>query len=476
MTFTPDDFAEKLTRLAAELSVVLSEGLAANLPRAMTDVTAVEFARIAESIGKHIDAARLAAAGELDDRSRPELGDARLCAQRGCASATELLGRATGVALATAKDRIRIARLVATTTALSGDTMPARFPAIRVALDEGEIGLDTVSAITRSLGPIVDRSNPIDLAAAESALIDAATGRGPDDAPPCGADDTRIQAKLWALALDPDGTLPEYERALRRRSLTLGREREGLVPIAGAILPDVAAQLRRLFDAHLSPRVEDRTAGGPVFAPSDETAVLDERTRTQRHHDALAAILGVAARAADTPLLGGAFPTLLVTITATELERADGVGFADGTDTMVPALIARQIACCGGIQRLVLSDDGSIVELGSPRRVFTAAQRRAITARDGGCVIPGCHTPAAWCEIHHVLEHARRGPTHTGNGVMLCWYHHRTLETNGWAVRMIDGAPQTRAPAWLDPTMAWRHAEGSVVVQHERLRRRIASG
>jgi hypothetical protein len=104
----------------------------------------------------------------------------------------------------------------------------------------------------------------------------------------------------------------------------------------------------------------------------------------------------------------------------------------------------------------VLFDErGQIVSIGTTARVFTAVQRRAIVLRDRECVIPGCHVPATWCEIHHVHEHARGGPTHTSNGVALCWHHHRTLETSGWQIRMRHGAPEIRGPHWWDPHRGW---------------------
>src|SRR5690606_11828880 len=91
-------------------------------------------------------------------------------------------------------------------------------------------------------------------------------------------------------------------------------------------------------------------------------------------------------------------------------------------------------------------------------RIFNAHQRRAILLRDGGCIIPGCTVPAAWCEIHHVHEYARGGPTHTDNGVALCWHHHRTIDTNGWSIRMRDGTPEVRAPHHWDASGRWRPA------------------
>ncbi|TFD39763.1 HNH endonuclease, partial [Cryobacterium sp. TMT1-19] len=100
--------------------------------------------------------------------------------------------------------------------------------------------------------------------------------------------------------------------------------------------------------------------------------------------------------------------------------------------------------------------------LGSPERCFTAAQRRAIQLRDGTCIIPGCKIPAAMTEIHHVIPHSEGGPTHTDNGVCLCWWHHRYLAASGWAIRMVRGAVQIMAPPWLETgARKWRNVTKS---------------
>ena len=139
-------------------------------------------------------------------------------------------------------------------------------------------------------------------------------------------------------------------------------------------------------------------------------------------------------------------------------DYATGRGWArvEGAETPVSTRVAAYTACGGTVQRVVLGAGGRIVGLGSSDRIFTPAQRRAIGVRDGECLIPGCHVPAAWCEIHHVTEHAHGGPTHTDNGVALCWHHHRTLDTSGWQIRMREGVPQVRGPAWWDPRRRWR--------------------
>ncbi|MBN7794887.1 HNH endonuclease signature motif containing protein [Microbacterium esteraromaticum] len=136
----------------------------------------------------------------------------------------------------------------------------------------------------------------------------------------------------------------------------------------------------------------------------------------------------------------------------------DRIGAADrwkADDGPVSAAVARHTGCTGAIQR-VFTEQGRIVGMTVTDRIFNVHQRRAITLRDKECLIPGCHVPASWCEIHHVTEHSHGGPTSTDNGVPLCWWHHRSLVFSGWEIRMHDGLPEIRGPAWWDPLHHWR--------------------
>ncbi|RZU60631.1 HNH endonuclease signature motif containing protein [Zhihengliuella halotolerans] len=315
---------------------------------------------------------------------------------------------------------------------------------------------------------------------------DAAAGddtNTPDDSASTGVPaatyaEVKIHAQVWEAHLDQDGPDPEASRATTRRGLSLGSARDGLIPVRGNLMPETAAQLTRLLSAYLNPAArthgtdpnpetetdtenadseaagEASTAGGGSTVVSG-TPVIDERTPAQKRHDVLASILTAAARAAETPSLGGDAATLLVHITAEDLSDPSGSATLDGIDIPAPARIGHRIACAGAVQKVVFDRAGRIVALGSKERVFNAHQRRAITARDGGCVIPGCTIPASWCEIHHVHAHAENGPTHTDNGVLLCWFHHHHLESSGWEIRMTGGVPHVKAPPWYDPTGAY---------------------
>lgn len=472
------DLAQVGAVVRAAVEPVVREGLDGLSSERLTRLTAE-----CEALGRMVDALRLVAAGEIAERSRPELGDERLCRSLGCASPGEVLERLTGVSGVTARSRIRAGVALRARSTLTGEPLPPVFPLVSEAVMNGALGVDAGAAIVGALTPIRDRvGSGDDLDAAEAALVDAATGQ--DGAPPTPADEVRIMAQTWALYLDPDGALPDEERAMRERGLVRGRARGGVVRWTANLLPEVSAQLQTLLDAFLNPKV--RRAPGPVFTINDDpdssgdddpgggdrdgdlgggAAPRDPRTPAQRAHDALAGILHVAAGMPGMPLLGGSPPTLVVTTTAADLADPRGVAFVpthDGDDTgAVATTVARHAGCIGRVQKLVFGPEGQIVELGTTDRVFTGHRRRAIAIRDGGCVIPGCHVAAAWCEIHHVTESSRGGPTHTDNGVAMCWFHHRTLETSGWEVRMVRGAPWLRAPRWLDPHHRWRPAGGS---------------
>ncbi|WP_239525924.1 HNH endonuclease signature motif containing protein [Microbacterium sp. B35-30] len=322
---------------------------------------------------------------------------------------------------------------------------------------------DALTTIVDALRPLQGRCSVDELEAAEFELVLAAVGDA--GAPACGIHELKVMATTWALFLDPDGALPDEEYSERLRGMRVSRRsRRGLRRIYGDVTEDVAAQFDRLVDAHLNPRVQDR---GPRFVDAEADAeaegapddcVPDPRTIDQKRHDAFASILSAAAGAAETPTLGGAAPTLIVTTTEEDLAAANGVAFVESAagPVPVPASFARHVGCHGTIHRLTLAANGAIKALRVEDRGFNHWQRKAIGARDGGCVIPGCTVPAAWCEVHHVNDWAKGGPTSVDNGVLLCWHHHHGIETSGWEIRMVDGMPHVRPPGWVHPQRRWR--------------------
>jgi hypothetical protein len=426
----------------------------------------VRMLRAAGGVLRRAEGLVALAASAVESRSGSEVREERLTSRLGCRNTAEVVERAVRCDGRRAAALVRAGRIVRepirTTT---GERMPAAFPALRACLVSGAIGADALLSATRPLLDLEHRLPADDRLAADAILAAAAAG---EDTLPAAADDLAILARAIADRVDQDGPEPDDEGADRGRSLLVGRPWRGLVPVHGRLMPEVAAQLTRILDSVTNPRagepgvafrsVDDPTADPPADALDDTEHPRDPRTRPQRQHDALATALGVAAASGALPTIGGAAPTLVVTVNAADYARGAGRAGLDGVAAPVSVRAARHAACGGTVQRVLFDGNGRIREIGTSDRVFNAWQRRAIAVRDGECTIPGCHVPAAWCEIHHVREHARGGPTHTDNGVLLCWHHHRTIETSGWEIRMRDGVPEIRPPSWWDPRRRWRLA------------------
>ncbi len=405
-----------------------------------------------------VEALLLDAVGEVMRRSERPVRDERMTSHLGCRDVTELVEKLTRVDARSAARLQRAATAVRPTVSeISGEQCAPAYPEVREAMVDGVLGVDGVLSITEPLRTTAPRVSESARRDATAVVVAEARGEGPDGAPPACAALLKIHAQTWAIALDQDGAEPRERAAERKRSVVLGTATPHGVPVRGMLLPDVAAQLQTIFDAQLSPKV--------AFDPDDDpslSAPRDDRSRAQRQHDAFAAALGVAASSGLLPTLGGYAPTLVVQVTEDDMSSGRGYAHAQGCDEPISIDVARHIACAGTIQR-VTSRDGRITSIGNEERVFNRHQRRAIALRDGGCIIPGCGTPAAWCEIHHVVEHAVGGPTHTDNGVLLCWFHHRFLDKIGWRIRMNRGVPEVMAPIWFDTSMTWRTVTTSPV-------------
>lgn len=463
---------DRLERLQAEFVAAAADALPhiADLP----DGEVMRLLDVTGRMQRADESLQVAATVQVRERSEGLRGE-RMTTSYGCDRPTDLLQMVLRVDARGAARLVKAAGFTAQVRGITdGEFLPARYDALRQALGEGVIGLDGFLAATAPLEASRGRVAPEALVEADRQVAAFARGRRPDarDEPdstapaPTSAELAQF-AHVLAAYLDPDGAEPTDDAASRGRGLWIGRLRDGRVPLRGELLPEVAAQFARLTDSLLNPRVD----GVPVpegvhFVESDPDAdrgfdPVDSRTRTQKVHDAFATILGAAARGGELPDLGGAAPTLVVTVDAADYATGTGwahVDGAEGVEMGVPVRVAAQVACAGGVQRVLFDDRGRIVALGTSGRIFTALQRRAIIARDGGCIITGCTIPATWCEIHHVDEHSRGGPTHTDNGVALCWHHHRTLHLSQWQIRMRSGVPEIRGPSWWDRERAWRPA------------------
>jgi hypothetical protein len=212
----------------------------------------------------------------------------------------------------------------------------------------------------------------------------------------------------------------------------------------------LTSSLGAKLNALLSPLGKPRV--GTITRPDGTTVEQDrdERTRSQRLHDAMEDICDRVLRAADVPDSGGTPATVIVTIALDDLLAKMGHGStSDGTLISTAHLL--RLANQAEIVPTVLAKSGAVLDLGRSRRIASRTQTIALIARDGGCSFPGCDHPPEWCERHHIVEWVNGGETNLDNLTLLCRYHHHNFASRGWTCRMnSDRLPEWIPPSWVD--------------------------
>lgn len=421
---------------------------AAGLPTdTLTDTEVCDLTARSEAIGRLADALRVTTAGEVAERSRRELGTEGLAYRHGCTRPAHLIERVTLVSQREAGARIRLAAALRHRVALSGEVLPARHPIVGTAVREGRIGVESAARIIDMLDTAADGcADYVVLEQAEHDLIDLAAIHS--------ADALKAPLAVWQARLDPDGARPRDEVLRAQRRFTIGREKDGMTPFSGVADPLSAGLLRAALAESTAPDRLPRFLDPDDLDPADPR--LDPRTRDQRQFDTL---LGLVTAGLRHPGENGSLrPTALVNIvvTADDLRTGRGVAWIDDVDTPISAFTAKALACDADTATVVLGENGEALHLGRKERLFTAAQRRALAVRDGGCVWPGCTAPPSWCHAHHIVEWSTNGPTDVNNGVLLCPAHHTMLHASTYRLRMIRGKPHLLAPPHIDPRQQWR--------------------
>lgn len=385
------------------------------------------------------------------------------------------------------------------------------FPGLHAALRAGTITVPHVRMLVAAAEPIRDavhnrRLAPETFAVYEEAVLAIAEQDSPARA--------RVHAKQIAAVLSEQSLRDRHESAATERCVTVRPLEDGLALLT-AVLPEIYAvaikdRLSRLADAiAVTTRTPADVARGAVFGdpageyipgpdgdldpydldPSDprveayERAILagttfvtdpghddtdsaartdtdaysefvagDGRTRRQIEADTFIDLLLASS---PSEALGTGMEritaTVQVTVAATTLAGVDD-RFAelDGHGPLHPD-IARQVAAdTAGWNRLLLDPVGMVTA--TDRYTPTEAMKRFLRARDQRCRFPGCQSPAARCEIDHNHDHARGGPTSTGNLSCFCRAHHALKHPDidddfRWYARQLPGG----AVEWISP-------------------------
>jgi hypothetical protein len=236
-------------------------------------------------------------------------------------------------------------------------------------------------------------------------------------------------------AADPEGYVDEEVQGVEARSLTLSTADDGVVVLTGILDKVGGAALR--------------TALEPL---AKRMGKEDERNHERRMADALVDLSMHALDSGLIPQQGGQRPHLQVTATLETLRGLPGASAAELEFSLpISAKAVERLACDCSITRIVLGSDSMVIDVGRAKRVISGPQRKALNARDRGCVWPGCDRPASWTSGHHLVHWLHGGGGDLRNLALLCYRHHWKVHEGGWQlVRSDDGQHLT-----VPPTMAF---------------------
>ena len=289
-----------------------------------------------------------------------------------------------------------------------------RYPQLAEALKTGRVGWQHVKVID-SAGN--DR-NWQDLADLLPGLIDLAQV----------ATFERWAREVRGIAqrLDQDGGYdPASDPA--NNHLHLVPTTDGITYVSGQLVGELALTIKKLIDGETERvlkryRADAEATGGETPVPS----------RAQACAEALGELVD---RGSGVPEGSGKLPEPEIVVILNDTgDTEDGGELTDDDGNHLSPHILRFIIAAGLIRPLKMSSTGDPLNMGRTLRYANRHQRRALLARDGGCIFPGCDRPASWCDVHHVDEWDANGPTDIDNIGLLCRHHHRVTHRPGWTM------------------------------------------
>jgi hypothetical protein len=237
--------------------------------------------------------------------------------------------------------------------------------------------------------------------------------------------------QLWAIddAVDQhraEGTVQaRAERQTATEFLAVQGRLDGSGSVYGEFGPESFATLTTRLDAE---------ADAPRARPAPGDRPPPEGPAPTRGQQLAAGLVRLCTR--PTGDTGGASGPARVTVVV-DLDRCTATAageLATGVRGRPPRIVRRALdrLTCDSALDVVVRDRADLLAAQRYAPDITAAVRRAVHVRDGGCRFPGCTAPTSWCDVHHVIERARSGDHAPTNLVALCRRHHTTVHRQGW--------------------------------------------
>ena len=212
-------------------------------------------------------------------------------------------------------------------------------------------------------------------------------------------------------------------RALALTSLCQDELDQTQPPATGGGLPeDLSARVEDLAAwERETAQHEAQTQPGGRADHADET---DEAIRRDLIEDIL--------QTARTARRGGGRRRPLLMIVADQ-QLAERSGNEQGVSILAGPRVGPDtvdlVECQGRTEHITITPGG--LTSGGISQQIRPGLRRAVLARDDGCVIDACRNTYR-LEVHHVIPRSQGGTNQAGNLASLCWYHHHiAVHRNG---------------------------------------------
>lgn len=423
----------------------------ASLGACMGDFEALDDGSLLEAqrvVGEHrrlLDTYAAWVAGQIDRRSRRELGYTGLAQRSGFLSPEALIQSVSGSTRAEAAKFVRVGEVMVSASvdaAVPGSAPELAWLApVAAAVAAGSLGADAADAIRRGLGEVDDA---VDGAALHSA-VEALLTENLD------ADRLFRRAKELRDALDEAGIARREKERRDKRYFRVFTRPDGMVGGSFLLDGEDGQLLTSTIDTVMSPRRGGPRFVDPTAAASAEELLNDPRTNDQIAADTLMDIVRLAIDADPGSLFGTHRPAVRVIVRSEALDTRIGHARIEGQNDPVSLETADRYGCTGGFVGVLFDDEGQGLDVGRAQRLFTDRQRLCLAVRDGGCRFPGCDRPVAWTEAHHITEWERGGCTDIANGILLCRRHHLLIHNNHWQILRDRGEYWLRPPRAIDP-------------------------
>ena len=305
----------------------------------------------------------------------------------GLGNCAEWLHYRCDLSMNAAREKVRVAHALKT------------LPNVAAAFATGELSYSKVRAMTRAVGT----HNQDDLL---SFALKTTTAR--------------VEERCRELRCGTADSLSSAQRAFASRSLRIHRNADrGTMSITVELPLETGELVEKALD-----KARDDSMTSVEFV--DDLGPARRESWSARQADAMVSMASGYLSGQDKQR--STSDDYLVTVHVDQSALANGRGRSS-----LPIESVKRLCCDGHAVIIGEDENGEPLNIGRKTRTVPTAIKRALSARDKGCVFPGCHH-TCFVDAHHIEHWSNGGETNLDNLMLLCSQHHKLVHEGGFAI------------------------------------------